>query len=541
MSITSFLDAVAYAVSPEWGARRLAVRRIFEASTESANRYQNNSLEAAERDRLREGRWLGSRLSTDAFLDQDLERTRVNSRELYRNDFIGGAVDSRVEHFVGTGFTVQAKITAADGVITEDEADIYNQQLEDLYAQVSPIACRTRKRSLWAKTCLIARNLDVDGESLVVFSDVSHPDAPIPLIIEVIDVDRLETPPEKEGDPLCRMGIQYNAKKAITGYWIRKNHPNDDKEFGMEYDFVDASRVCHVFVEWFAGQSRGLPWMTRSLNRAKDGKDLSEAGIIAAQVEACYAVFIKSKANPLRKAVGAATGSDTASNRLQDVRPGSINYIGPDEEIQFSVPTKSNSVGSLQEYNNRTVAAGCNWPYEMLMKDWRGVSFAGGRIILHGAKITARCNQKLIQEMFLTQWWNRMVDEAVIVGAVDIDPRKYSENRFRFRAHSWTAPRFSYALTPGEEINAKVTAIDNNLATLADSLAEDQQDLEVVIKQRSKECEMERESDIIPSQRLIAQSQSAAMQPSGSSQDQSEPIAPQKREQNTQQESGATT
>jgi len=541
MTITSFIDAVAYAISPEWGARRLAVRRIFEASTESANRYQNNSLEAAERDRLREGRWLGSRLSTDAFLDQDLERTRVNSRELYRNDFIGGAVDSRVEHFVGTGFTVQAKITAADGVITEDEAQAYNQQLEELYAQVSPIACRTRKRSLWAKTCLIARNLDVDGESLVVFSDVSHPDAPIPLIIEVIDVDRLETPPIKEGDPLCRMGIQYNAKKAITGYWIRRNHPNDDKEFGMEYDFVDASRVCHVFVEWFAGQSRGLPWMTRSLNRAKDGKDLSEAGIIAAQVEACYAVFIKSKANPLRKAVGAATGSDTASNRLQDVRPGSINYIGPDEEIQFSVPTKSNSVGSLQEYNNRTVAAGCNWPYEMLMKDWRGVSFAGGRIILHGAKISARCNQKLIQEMFLTQWWNRMVDEAVIVGAVDIDPRKYSENRFRFRAHSWTAPRFAYALTPGEEINAKVTAIDNNLATLADSLAEDQQDLEVVIKQRSKECEMEREGDIIPSQRLIAQSQSAAMQPSISSQDQSNSIAPQQVEQNAQQESGATT
>ena len=540
MSITSVLDSLAYAVSPEWGARRIAVRKIFEASNESARRITNSALEASESDRLREGRWLGSRLSTDAFLNEDLERTRTHSRELYRNDFIGGAVDSRVEHFVGTGFTVQAKINPAAGVITQDEADRYNQQLEDLYAQVAPIACRTRKRSLWAKTCLIARNLDVDGESLVVFSDVSHPDAPIPLIIEVIDVDRLETPPVKTTDPLCRMGIQYNQQKTIVGYWIRKNHPNDDKEFGTEYDFVDASRVCHVFVEWFAGQSRGLPWMTRSLNRAKDGKDLSEAGIIAAQVEACYAVFIKSKANPLRKAVGAATGSDTGGSRLQDVRPGSINYIGPDEEIQFSVPTKSNSVGSLQEYNNRTVAAGCNWPYEMLMKDWRGVSFAGGRIILHGAKITARCNQKLIQEMFLTQWWNRMVDEAVIVGAVDIDPRKYSANRFRFRAHSWTAPRFAYALTPGEEINAKVTAIDNNLATLADSLAEDQQDLEVVMKQRSKECEMEREGEIMPSQRLIAQSQSAAMQQSGQSQDPVEPIAPQQQEEPKQQESGAT-
>jgi hypothetical protein len=52
---------------------------------------------------------------------------------------------------------------------------------------------------------------------------------------------------------------------------------------------------------------------------------------------------------------------------------------------------------------------------------------------------------------------------------------------------------------------------------------------------------MEREGDIIPSQRLIAQSQSAAMQPSGSSQGQSNSIAPQQVEQNAQQESGATT
>lgn len=249
--------------------------------------------------------------------------------------------------------------------------------------------------------------------------------------------------------------------------------------------------------------------MTRSLNRAKDGKDLGEASIMAAQVEACYAGFIKSKANPLRKAIGASTGSDSGGNRLQDIRPGTLTYVGADEEIVFSNPTKANAAGSLIEYNNRTIAAGLNWPYEMMLKDWRGVSFAGGRIVLQGAKMTTRSVQKLITETFLTPFWHQMVAESVILGEVDIDPRLYRDNTFLFNAHSWTAPRWSYALTPGEEIDAKVTAINNNMATLADVLAEDQQDLEQVIPQRAKERKMERENGISPNENVIAGAQAA--------------------------------
>lgn len=495
--ISSALDAVAYAVSPAWGARRMSVRRLFEQSTRRADQITSRALESAEVDRLREGRWLGSRLSTDAWLEEDLENTRRRSRELYRNDFIGGAVDARVEHVVDTGFTVQAKIKPVPGLITTAQAKQFNGELETVFAQIEPIACRTRKRSLWQKTCLVARNIDVDGEALVVFSDVGHADAPIPLVVEVIDVDRLETPPEKTTDPLCRMGVQHDAQKRIVGYWIRRNHPDDNKEFGMKFDYVEASRVCHIFVEWFAGQSRGLPWMMRSLNRAKDGKDLQEASIISAQVEACFAAFVEGDGNPLANAVGASTGSDSV-NRLQDVIPGTISYLARGQKISFATPTKSNSVGTTMEYNNRTISAGQNWPYEMLMKDWRGVSFAGGRIILHGAKLSTRGRQKLIAEMFLRCYWNRMVDECVIVGATSIDPRRYAEQPWRFKTHSWTPPKWGYAITPGEEVKAKILAVENNFTTLADILAEDQLDLEEVLPQRAKERQLERELEIVP-------------------------------------------
>ena len=488
----SFIDSAVYAFSPSRGAERIITRKRFNAAQANFR-----SFESAESNRHREGKWLGSMLSADASLEEDLETTRQRSRELYRNEFIGGAIDSRVEHSIGTGFTVQARIKERTGVITTEQAKERNAQLEEAYEQWEPIACRTRKKSLWQKTCLAARCVDADGETFVVMSDIGGSESPIPLCIEVIDCDRVETPPAKIADPLCRLGIQYDKNKQITGYWIRKSHPNDDKEFSTEYDFVPSWRVQHVFIEWFAGQSRGLPWMTRALNRSKDGKDLQEAGIIKAQVETCFAGFIKSKTNPLNKAIGAAT-STSGTDRLQDVRPGSLTYLGSDDEIIFSTPTSTNAVGTLQEYNNRTIAAGLNWPYEMLMKDWRGVSFAGGRIILNSAKISTKVRQKLIAESLLRPIWNRFVDECVIVGAVDIDSRTYRDNQFVFRRHTWKGPEWSYAITPGEEVKAKVTAIDNNLMTLADALAESQQDLEEVVAQRTIEREMLRQGKIMP-------------------------------------------
>jgi capsid protein len=216
----------------------------------------------------------------------------------------------------------------------------------------------------------------------------------------------------------------------------------------------------------------------------------------------------------LDRATGNATSTNSSGQRIQDLAPGRVQYIGENEEIVFSNPTKTNAVGTLAEYNNRTIAAALNWPYEMLMKDWRGVSFAGGRIVLNSAKLSVRSFQKLIAEGLLAPWWNRMVEEAVIVGAVDIDPRAYRDYRFWFNQHTWTGQRWSYALTPGEEIKAKVTAIENNLATVADTLAEDQQDLEVVFKQRAKERSMERENEIVPSQMAIADAQSVNAQQS---------------------------
>jgi capsid protein len=145
--------------------------------------------------------------------------------------------------------------------------------------------------------------------------------------------------------------------------------------------------------------------------------------------------------------------------------------------------------------------------------------------VLNGAKISTKVRQKLIRESMLTPFWNRMVDEAVIVGAVDIDARLYRDNLHTFRRHEWSAPRWSYAINPAEEVKATVMALDNNLTTLARVHAEEQLDTEEVLPQRAMERQMERDGNILPNAVAAAETAAEMAEASARQAEQTEQVA----------------
>ena len=104
------LDQAALAVSPRWGAARIMSRRIIANSLRDQSR--NAHHDGATTDRLNSpDRWLGSRLSADSGLEMDRDGLVDHSRELYRTDSIGGAIDLDLEG-------VERKIDA-DGLLAD--------------------------------------------------------------------------------------------------------------------------------------------------------------------------------------------------------------------------------------------------------------------------------------------------------------------------------------------------------------------------------------------------------------------------------------
>ena len=492
------IDRCIYAVAPVYGMQRMQFRRSV--ALLSAHEGASNS-------NTRGSSWIGSRLSADSVLEADLETLRTRSRELYRNDSFGGTVDDKTNHVIGTGFTPQSRIDPK--IVGTEAAQIFNAENEALYKRWSKTCDIGGRFSLWQQSRLMSRHFDVDGEGLAVMSDDATPERPIPLTIEVVDPERLETPPGYIGNPRVRMGVERDVTGRVVAYHIRKTHPFDTLEFDQTYERVEAWRVLHVYERWFAGQSRGLPWLCRAMNRLKDCKDLDEAAVITQQVQACFAVFVKTPFSPTSAAQAAATGT-SGNDRLQEIRPGGIHYQGVGEEIQFASPSGTgNTYAPFQEWNYRRVAAAINWPFEMMVKNWGGLSFAAGRLVLTGLKMDVKSRQKLIDEAFLTPVWNRMVDEAVMLGRSSIEPRLWAQRPWVYQEHKWTSPAWSYAITPGEEVNANIEAVNNNQKTLAAVVAESGEDLEEVLAQRKIEVAMQRDAEILPPD--IVKAEAAAM------------------------------
>lgn len=527
-SVATVVDQMVYVVAPQAALERRVLRQISRAADARMSSGDRDRDDAG--DRLHgPQRWLGSRLSADSELERDLESLRTHTKELYRDTTAGGAIDSRVDHVVGKGFTVQAKIVAGKG-LSQEAADGFNDELEEVYRRWSPACDITGRDSLWQLSRLVERSIAYAGESFTVMWARNRPGRAIPLVLEVVDVERVCTPPEKAGDPYCRMGIQYSKDGEILGYWLRTTNPFDLIQVAYKWDFIPADRMLHVYEKWFPGQSRGYPWMVRSLDRWRDGEDLDEAGIIAAQVEACNAAFVKTR-QPLKKAQAMGTTS-SSGKRLEDMSPGKINYLDSDaEEVLFNTPTKSNIVGTLHEWNHRRIAAGMNWPYEFLMKDWRGVSFAGGRLVLNGAKITCQCEQQLLVVAWFACIWNEMVREAVLfsnTSGVTINLSRYQQRPWIYQAHQWSAPAWTYAITPGEEIDADIKAVEHNFKTLEQVAGERGGNMEDVLDQRQKERKLEEQKGVEPTDRIAAKAQQG--QQSAKSAKQSQDTSPQGKE-----------
>jgi capsid protein len=131
-------------------------------------------------------------------------------------------------------------------------------------------------------------------------------------------------------------------------------------------------------------------------------------------------------------------------------------------------------------------------------KDWRSMSFAGGRLTLSGLRMSVKSSQKLVTEGMLTPIWQRMVDEAVIVGEVDIPPRLYNRMPELFQGHEWRPPAWPYALTPREEIESAISAVEHNFRTKQSVIAEYGDWIDSVFPQRKIERDLERELGIVP-------------------------------------------
>jgi lambda family phage portal protein len=276
--------------------------------------------------------------------------------------------------------------------------------------------------------------------------------SPLGLKIDLVEGDRIATPFGMSDDGGIRVvnGVSLGKRNQPLAYWVQKTHPGEDdmaiavgsRNFKRirAHNPDGSRRFLHLYWQKRIGQTRGEPIFAPVLADFKDLKDWKEAELVAAQVAACFAVFI-TKENPFDAAVAAARGNTTADGeREEEVIPGQIYYGEAGESVTAVTPGRPTSLfEAFYGAVARQISSATGIPLEVAMRDFRDSNYSQSRAALLEARKCFAMRQTWLVRYFLQPIRERVLFEAWLRG-------RYDAGDFLARRALWTATTWN---TPG--------------------------------------------------------------------------------------------
>ena len=166
--------------------------------------------------------------------------------------------------------------------------------------------------------------------------------------VQLIDTDRLLTPPEQMHNPFVRGGIKHDKWGGAVSAYIHKHHPFDFFGQIMQPDQLDFSevgfrkpwgraQVLHVQDHQRIDQSRAVSKMTAGIREMAIGKKFKDITLQNAVVNATYAAAIESElpTEVVMQQLGAGnTGAGDAVATYAEAYLGAISeYVGSSKHM----------------------------------------------------------------------------------------------------------------------------------------------------------------------------------------------------------------
>lgn len=411
-------------------------------------------------------------LSADAEVLPDAERLRGGSRQMTRDD-PHAASSARLdeENIVGEGVTPRAMASAAATGMTEEQAKAWNDAATAEFKRwAEEDADATGHGTFYDMQRLVVRTRKVDGELL--WHALVGGDGYI--TCELIDADRLESPFAVD-TPTIRGGVEIDAKGRPLAYHVLKEHPRDAfavRRFGPlatdRYPVEGGGFVLmgHVFRRERVGQTRGVPDLSACLPYLRHLHHYLNSELIGARAASNYALFIKREATPTDADILPVQAEEAGQtmNYHEVVEPGTIAYLNEGEEpVPFSPNRPGTQFEPFVARLLRAISAGLGMSYEVLARDFRGLSWTAIRGMLNELRRRWDTDRASLCRQFCTPWYRNVIRAAIAGGRLKAPPR-FFDNERAFLAVQWIPPPLGW-VDPVKEIEASVAAIDANLST----------------------------------------------------------------------------
>ncbi len=460
-------------------------------------------------------------------ISDNLELLRERSRDLYSGGGpLGrGAVDRIVLNSVGSGLTLNCRISADTLGLSEDEAAEWEQNTE-------------REFAFWAesKDCDIARGMNfyelqslcfksvlLNGDALVMLPMRKTKNFPYDLKISLIEGDRLHDPFVKPYGVLIDSGVEFDLDGKPVAYHIANRHPYSEiaGQPTLEYVRVPAfgertgrRNVLHLVPMERIGQHRGVPFLAPVIETLKQLGRYSDAELMAAVIGGIFAIFFEHGVDndDMSDFIGEEEMASDLGAREQERQDfeewrESLNTFGINDMYGMiaDLPkhTRAKSVSPARPNTAfdafvmslvRQIGSALGIPAEVLFLNFES-SYSASRGALLEAWKLFRYWRNWWEVNFCQPIYEEWLQEAVLKGRINAPG--FLENREIAYAYSWaewTGPSQGQ-LDPVKEVKAAILRVENGFSTRQKETAElTGGDWELNHRQCIKEENMRREA-----------------------------------------------
>lgn len=491
--------------------------RIHDATNRPAPRAAADTAhDAASRVTRGLETWLPHNYSADADLLPELERIAGRSRDLERNHPLGaGYLQTSRDNIVGHVLSISPRpdldLLAWDMAQGRAWSRGVRAQWRTWAESIECDAAATD--TLLDLTLQMLTGALLNGDALAVPLWIDRPGQGWRTKLQVIEADRLDTPPWLSHRLDIRKGVQVDATGAPLGYWLRQRHPGDTPLGGWmdanDFVYVPARtawgrpRVLHLRDKTRAGANRGRPIFAPVMKEFFQAGKYTAAELSASVVNALVAAFVESTLDTGSVTEMFSSDASAAGRTQEEHWEATLKRVSPrlQEGAVIPLPLGAKASGfspgrpnaAFSAFMNavlRHIAAGLHIPYELLAKDFSQTNYSSARAALLEAWRYFAGRRRWLVDHWLTPVYSLWLEEAVNLGRVE------APDFYRLK-HAYLRARWTFAgrgwVDPTKEATAAQIRMEIQVSTQEQECAEQGLDWEDVLEQRAYEQQRMRE------------------------------------------------
>ncbi|ERP95649.1 portal protein [Labrenzia sp. C1B10] len=460
----------------------------------------------------------------DILFDKELIDSRA--KDVVRNDsYVSGASKTLQDNIVGAMFFLNSKPNWKYLGLDETWAQEFQEEVETkftLTAESPNNWLDASRKKTFSEFIRMAVGVHLfTGETLVTAEWIRQADRPYNTAVQMVDTDRLSTPPGMIESRFLRAGVSKDRYGAPVGYHIQQTHPQDWTSLERyTWKYIPTRKpwgrmqVIHIFEELRPDQSRGVSAMVTALSEMRMTKSFRKIVLQNAVVNATYAASIESDmpTETIYQILGSnnLTGAEV-SKMLEAYASGYLGsldkYIGskgmaidgvkiphffPGTRLNLRPAGQGGPLGTEFESSLlRYIAANLGLTYEQLSKDFSDTNYSGHRAAMAETWKSMQSKKKSIADRLATHIFHLWLEEAISRGDIESLPRRAPNfweglNREAYGNCEWVGASRGQ-VDELKETQAAALRIRNGLSTYEDELSRLGKDWRQVFEQQERE------------------------------------------------------